>query len=513
VGAHEARAALTALLARLDPQQRAIAERSPFDGSLRVVAAAGSGKTTTVVAMLARLVWEKVLSPSQIVATTFTSKAAAELRERLVRVLPPGDLDVMRVGTFHGLALRALRRTEAGSARWDMSHCLDVGSGRKAEIPSGSLLWSKICGWAGPDGLPGTGAPGLNLGDDVEPRSFALAIDVARSFGGDDNEAAKRLRQVEEDNERMAGVVDAFDLYTACKQALGAFDFGDALAEYHAGLASGEIHDGAALVVVDEAQDNSTLNLDTARMLAQRGSLYLVGDVRQSIYGWRGAAPEFFQTADRTIKASTLEIPTNYRSARRIVAVGNAVAQGKDWALGDAAKAARTDDGTVTISGAEDPGEEAALVAQEISQSLAGGASADDFAVLCRTNAQAGVFEAALVSSKIPCAVAGGTPFFKRAAVLDVLGYIAIASGMDDFGALGRIVNKPKRMLGKKFVAAVQDYYNASTGLLNALSLAESTVAPRQRAAVREFRSLIGKLRSLPFKPTAEARRGRRGGR
>lgn len=490
--------AFKTLFAKLDSYQRAVAALNPAT-NVRVLAGAGAGKTTTLVAWVARLLHEGVFKPGEVIVTTFTRKASEELVSRLSTVVPAGALDpegkragTLRVGTFHSLALRSLRQADA--QKWNMSRCMDVDS-RGAGIPATGLLWSRICGWAGKDGLPGTGAPGLDL-EDVDARSYALAVEVCRSTG----ETGPALSALIRDAEREQGLrylLAAWQRFEESKQATGAWDFSDALTAWLTGLEAGTLTDGARLVIVDEAQDNDQRMLRIAQALTRKGVLALVGDVRQSIYGWRGAFPDMLAEADTRIHATTLVMPTNYRSVSKVVAAGNAVAAGQKWDVGAPAVPARAEEGLVTLTGSDTPAEEASRFAEEIATSVAGGRAYSDHAILVRTNALAGVAEAALVASQIPCVVVGGTPFFARKDVKDVLAYVSLSWGDDD-EALARIVNRPKRFLGAAFVEAVKRA--PGDDLLARIDAASGNLrGSSQRGAARSLAAFLGKLRKAEW--------------
>lgn len=507
-----ARAAHDALCARLDADQQRVAAWTPAAGNVRVVAAAGSGKTTTTVALVGRLLWSALLTAGEIIATTFTRKAADELVARLVAVIPPGAFDpsspgregTLRVGTFHALALQTLRRRDS---RWNMNRCLNGGS-RAAGVPTEAALWGKILGYAGPEGVPGLGVEGLGL-EEPDLKSYMLAVDCARSQGLRGTALAAELRRVERES-GLPFLVRAHETVERAKDSLSAFTFGDILSAYLDGLRDGSITDGARLVIVDEAQDNSAEQIEIAPLLAKNGSghVILVGDVRQAIYEWRGAAPELMQQADKGLGAATWEMTHNYRSVPAVVALGNRVSEGKAWSLGAASVAARTDAGHVTVSGYADPGSEAAGIARSIQSALDEGSKLTvdgrpQFAVLVRTNAAAGCIEAAMVSAKIPAVVVGGTPFFSRREVLDVLAYVKLASGANDMEAFGRIVNRPRRYLGKAFTAKVAAAGGARD-LLNAIDDATESLYPKQRGSARDLRVFISELRAAEWPTQVE---------
>lgn len=501
VPAHEAAANLDRALARLDADQATVAAWTPDAGNLRVVAAAGSGKTTTVVALVGRLLRDGQVAPGQLVATTFTSKAGKELAERIAKVVAPDVFGQLRVGTFHSLAIRALRAAGHPTIG-DFARCLD-GNRRAAGIPAASLLWTFILGWGD---VKGTSLRGIDIAD-ADAKAYGMAADLIRAHGHEPGsvEARKAALAVEESGLVRFG--EAWALFSEAKRQFGAWDFADALAVYRAGLTDGSIRDGAQVVIVDEAQDNNFVQLDTARLLSRQGRIILVGDVRQSIYEWRGAFPQLFATADVEIAADTAQVRQNYRSGRKIVELANRVADGKSWSIGDAQRPARDADGVVRALASADPADEADRIADEVEAALTDkGARADDFAVLGRTNASLAPIEAALVQRKIPCVVVGGTSFFARRDVKDALAYLALAQA-DDIESFERIVNRPKRFLGKAFVAQVRAAFVPGRSIADAVEAAGATVNRRQVEGVRELVSVLRALRAAEW--TADAAEGK----
>jgi superfamily I DNA/RNA helicase len=269
---------------------------------------------------------------------------------------------------------------------------------------------------------------------------YAQQVGILRSKGwSSTSEAAQAAIQALQGEKDRSGLYmgpfpalqDAWRLYERAKHGLDAYDFEDALYAYwQRGT------DGAGLVIVDEAQDNSWLQLDLARKLAQRGrgKLILVGDVRQAIYEFRGADPEIMQHADVTLNAATLEIPTNYRSGWQIVDVGNLVCENEPWSVGSPALASRKDpDGTtpsglVRIRGSGTLMEEARDTMREIRRLLDVSVPPSECAVLTRTNAETGPYEIAAILEKIPVLVLGARgSFFDRGLVKDITSLLLLA--------------------------------------------------------------------------------------
>lgn len=444
---HAAQRALEAHMARLDPDQRAVAALRPEHGNAQVLAGAGAGKTTATVAAVAGAVAEGV-DPESIAVVTFTRKGGDELRERLARLVPPGTMSRFRhVGTYDSMACRWLSRRDP--TLWDMARCIAV-PGRASGVPAAATLWEAILTGRA-EGVHGTGERGLEI-DNPEVGAYILAVDVARSVPASAAEIDARV-QAAEGALGLRRLYEAWSMFQRAKRALGAWDFLDARHAFYAALVAGEVA-GARWVLVDEAQDNTALDLACATGLAQRagGAVVLIGDVRQSIFEWRGADPEILATADRVLNARCLPMARNYRSGGRIVRAGNLIAAGQPWAVGPQSTVTRDLDGTLGITGHAEPMAAAMDVADAI---RAEGGDLTRHAILCRTNAAAGVYEAALLQAGVPCVVVGGSAFFSRREVKDALAYLTL-SEKDDVEALARAVRVPKTFLGRAFLDSVR---------------------------------------------------------
>jgi superfamily I DNA/RNA helicase len=269
--------ALADLLARLDADQQKVAAWTPADGNLRVVAAAGSGKTTTISALVGNLI-AKGVDPSRIVVTTFTAKAGHELKNRIKPVVPAPAYAALRIGTFHSLALRGVRSLNPGN--WQMRFNVDMpGKERAPDVPSGGILWRAITQFGT---VPGTLAQSLRV-PNADPPSYARAVDLFRSDMIDDpaslTPSVLRNRGV-----RLTEFAKAWQMYLDAKRALGAWDYADCLAQYRDALGIGVIPADADVVIVDEAQDNTQTQIEIARFLAgTNGRVILVGDGRQCV--------------------------------------------------------------------------------------------------------------------------------------------------------------------------------------------------------------------------------------
>lgn len=505
VSRHEA--ALRKSLAELDVNQRAAIKSGLSGGNCIWISGAGGGKTkvaTTFVGVLCH----KGQAPDRIIVNTFTRKAANELANRIEPLVAPHLFDHLRIGTTHSLALRKLRSIDR--SRWPMQRCLDL-PGRADGLPGAGWLWHMCVGFGK---IKGTDLDGLAVSGRIigcSSRVFMRAAELLRADGWSpprDGQPPKKdlLHVVKENLEAQVylNFLAAWRLYEEAKAQLAGWDFADCLEAYHRGLEDGTVADSADFVIVDEAQDYTKVQIETAKLLAKNGDgrIVFVGDNRQCIFQFRGAYPEAFQNAEAELAAARTDLPTNYRSGFGIVHLGNRVAHAQPWAMGAVSVPARTDPGEVKLwLVGETPEDEADLVAQNIAADIREGADPNDYAVLCRTNAMVGLFEAALVSRKIPVAVVGGQPFFAQKEVKDFLAYAALAR-RDGYKALTKIRNKPSRFLGSAFdreVASARVRMGKSAGLTLVIRAAAPALRGGSRRSATELADTIDKLRGLPW--------------
>ena len=486
VSAADLVAARIALNARLTPEQTAVASWRPGASNLRVVAAAGSGKTTTTVALVANLL-EAGVNPRTLVVTTFTSKAAAELVERLARVVTPANLEAMSVGTFHAIAGRALR----ASNRFPQARNCDSTQGRAKDVYGAGVLWSKALGT---ERIMALGdVYGIAAGMEAEGE-YPLAIEAECRSKGYKLGSPEALAACEATG--LPKLHEAWGLYEAQKRAQQSWDFSDLLEAFHAfsKTCSG------MTVIVDEAQDNSTLQIQIAQELGKRGgNVVLVGDVRQSIYEWRGAAPDLFLNADATMNAATLYLTANYRSGSAIVELGNAVAEGRTWSLGPAARAAKPMQGDVSVTGYSTPDDEARAVATEIALRAADGEKLSDFAILCRTRAQQGLFEAGLLTKRIPVAIVGGSSFFAGREWREYAALLSMVYGGATAMDAERVV-KATEGCGYWTARNVAQSMERGLSLTDALEdAADNARSARQRTPLLDLIRFLSTTAALPF--------------
>lgn len=481
-----------ALMTRLDPDQAAaVAQIRTRKGNLQCPAAAGSGKTLTIVAAVAALVHDGV-QESRIVVTTFTARAGEEMRQRLAQVLGARRAARVRVGTFHSIATKAVRAAQLPILS-DSTRNLDGDGARRAVgVPPANLLWSRILSYR--DLAELGNRPGLNIdlqSLDLSVSDYALAAGLLRGRGID--YAQTKAVRAAADAVELPQFWKAWSYYEEAKLSLEAFDFADVLAAYRDGLRSKVIHDGADVVIVDETQDNDEVQTDIAALLAGDNPLVVVGDEKQAIYTWRGASPTFFLDFAKRFNAQTAALCHNYRSVPPIVEMGNRVARGKAWSLGTEAVAVRPAPARPCINvlpESETPIAEGARVARHIRVALENGAAPEDFVVLARTNAVLGAYEVGFIRHRVPCVIIGGTGFFTKKETQAVLAYAALIAH-DSPTQLEKALEAPKRFLGARFMEEVRAEWTPGQSIVDVIR----RVAPRVRGRANALADDIERLR------------------
>jgi len=495
-----------------DPYQQAVIDDivGPFRHPLVVRAAAGSGKTGTVVRAYKRLVTEpkgakkRATHPLRIWVLSFSNAAAAEIRERIDAALTESNRPPLPraapIGTFHGLALRILR--EDDPSFWTMEKCVDV-AGIKSKIPSQrNIIWA-ILGWGRIKWL--NGAKGLNVPEEIEANEYLTAIGWMVGHGmSPDNAAARKAAQ-----DRFAHLPDlllAWSMYENVKQRLGVWDFSDALVRFSALLDRKDVDiRWPHYVIVDEAQDSNVVQFEIARKLAApRGKLVLVGDFWQAIYSWRGASPALFRDAAQHLEGAVdLPLSVNYRSGRKIVELsvgisGREVEARPHAPEGEVHLVPVGTDGTT-------PDATPNLMVDAIKAELDAGFEPKDVAVLLRTNAQLAVLEVKLHKRKVPVQVVGGT-FWKRREVQTFVSYATILE-RPTYNALVDVINRPTRYLGRAFVDDL--WNNASSGrsladAMRATNTAGARLGPNQIRSKNAFADWLDRMAQAPWANQAD---------
>lgn len=413
------------------------------EGAVLVLAGAGSGKTRVLTSRIAYILYKRLCSPSNILAITFTNKAAREMKERVENVL--GDTENMWICTIHSMCVRILRQYgEAGDVQPNFSIYSETERNNVIKKVFKELGY-----------------------DEKLLKSVKYHIGNAKMLGLDPDEYAVRCKH--EDNIRVA--CDVYERYNAYLSESNALDFDDLLVQTLRLLRGnaevrGYLADKFRYIHVDEFQDTNTVQYNIIRLLASKhGNLFAVGDDDQSIYGWRGAEIENILKFDRDYpQAKVYKLQRNYRSTKSILSLANTViAHNGTRRKKTLWTEAETGDMPAYVQ-SEDEKDEALFAAKTINAAVYAGGKYSDFAILMRINALTRSYEQEFGKYGIPYKVFGGFKFFERKEIKDILAYMRLVSNPYDNEAFNRIINVPRRGIGARTIE-VMEAYAAEKGL------------------------------------------------
>jgi DNA helicase-2/ATP-dependent DNA helicase PcrA len=413
-------------------------------GPLLVAAAAGCGKTLVLVRRIARLVSEGV-DPARILAVTFSVKAAREMNDRLDRLGCNG----VRVGTFHSLALQIVREEWPAFKQWT------IDDKDRFRICVKDAVSFKYMNW--------------KTADVTHLLSYIGRCKAAgaRTDASDTQalEIATRMYKARPCAGREPGLCrQAYETAEIVRRERMLLTFDDMLLEAWELLSRNEdLRERWALrwdhVLQDEVQDENHVQHELAAMLAKDHRSYMiVGDPAQSIFQFRGASPRMMLRFERDWSAPVIRMGRNYRSGDRIIEIANKSleAMPADTHLGVKLLSERGESGEVRAVVYEDFDAEGEGVTEKILESHEDGRLWSDHVVLFRTNAQSRGVEEALLSARAPYVVIGGTNFYDRREVKDLLAYLRVGEGRGEFDDVRRCINTPFRYLGKAFLDGLE---------------------------------------------------------
>lgn len=403
------------------------------EGPLLIMAGAGSGKTRVLTHRIAYLVIEKQVYPSKILAITFTNKAAREMRERIDGLLGNGTGERMWVSTFHSMCVRILRR--------DIDR---IGFNKNFSILDTSDQLTVIK----------NALKELNIDSKrFDPRSMLNAISSAKNecidvktYQQQVNEAnpyERTVAQVYENYQRRLRKNQSLDFDDLIMQTIRLFEEVPDVLEYY--------QNRFQYIHVDEYQDTNHSQYRLVKMLAKKfENICVVGDSDQSIYRWRGADIQNILSFEKDYpKAKVIMLEQNYRSTSRILQAANDVIKNNSSRYPKELRTDNEEGDKISVYRSYDEKQEAQYVVKTIQELMeTEHRQLDDFAILYRTNAQSRVMEEMLVKSNMGYTIVGGTKFYDRKEIKDLLAYLRLIANNDDDLSLARIINEPKRSIG-----------------------------------------------------------------
>ncbi|MGE5467184.1 MAG: UvrD-helicase domain-containing protein [Ignavibacteria bacterium] len=466
------------LISGLNPEQRAAVTLPPVHAL--ILAGAGSGKTRVLTTRIAWLLSTSQVTPSGILAVTFTNKAAKEMTARLAAMLPVNTRG-MWIGTFHGLCNRMLRAHYRDAGLPQLFQILDTGD-QLAAIKR--LLKS------------------LNVDDEkYPPRELQHFINAQKEQG-------LRSYAVEAWDDYTRKRTELYAAYEAQCQKEGVVDFAELLLRSYELLERNEAlrhhyQQRFRYVLVDEFQDTNVLQYKWLKLLTgPAATLFCVGDDDQSIYAFRGAEVGNMRDFEREYQVkNVIRLEQNYRSHGNILDAANAIIKNNEKRLG---KNLWTEAGAgepIRVYEASSDGEEARWIVEEVKALVKDGHSRAEIALLYRSNAQSRILEHSLFSAGIPYRVYGGLRFFERQEIKHALAYLRLIANQDDDTAFARVVNFPVRGIGARTLENLADAAKAA-GTSQFAAIAQ--VAGKGGVALAAFAALIAKMREAIHLPLPE---------
>ena len=466
----------------INPAQREAVDKT--EGPVLILAGAGSGKTRVLTTRIGHLIEDIGVKPANILAITFTNKAANEMRERVEETLE-SDASDMWISTFHSCCVRILRK--------DINR---IGYNRSFVIydSADQVTLVKDC------------LKELNLNDKVfEPKMIISTISGAKDKLYD----PKQFKAMHMNDNRMSKIADVYALYQDRLKRNSALDFDDLIFKTVELLKSDKevldyYRNRFKYIMVDEYQDTSKAQYELIKILAkEHQNICVVGDDDQSIYGWRGAdirnILEFEKDYD---DVHVVKLEQNYRSTQIILDAANTVISNNIERKRKRLWSEKKDGELIKIQVAQDEIEESDFVADMIAKiSREQNRSYKDFAVLYRANAQSRSVEDALNRSQIPYNIYGGTKFYERKEIKDLIAYLRVIQNPQDDISIKRIINVPRRGIGLRTIEKIEDRASLKQESIYSVLIdieTNSEISTKARNSISEFvDNVIGTLRTM----------------
>lgn len=448
------------------------------EGPLLILAGAGSGKTTVLVNRIAYILQSELCKPWQILAITFTNKAAGELKERICNAVPEGGSDIW-AATFHSTCARILRRY--GDRIGFTSHFTVYGTDDQKKLVKDILKQ-------------------LNYDEKMLPVKRVLnEISKAKDEMLTPQEMLKRAGY---DNLKQS-VAKVYEIYQSRLKTADAMDFDDMLCKtvelFQKCPDILEFYQNQfKYIMVDEYQDTNKVQYKFVSMLAAKyGNICVVGDDDQSIYKFRGATIENILSFENTFKgAKMIRLEQNYRSTQNILNAANGVISNNTMRKGKTLWTENAVGDKIEVHTSDSERDEAQFIAKTILDGVADGRKFSDFAILYRMNAQSNSIEQALSRSGIPHRVIGGRRFYDREEIRDMIAYLQVINNPHDDVRLGRIINVPKRGIG---ATTLEKASEIAAGLGESIYsvIKDADVYPQLSRAATKLKSFVALIDGL----------------
>lgn len=466
----------------LNPAQREAVEQT--EGPILILAGAGSGKTRVLTTRIGYLMKEKKVKAENILAITFTNKAANEMRERVDETLNDEDTSAMWITTFHSCCVRILRKS-----------INKIGYNRSFVIydSSDQITLVKDC------------LRELNFSEKaMDPKYIISVISNAK----DKLISPKQFRERYKNDFSKSKIADVYALYQDRLKRNSALDFDDLISKTVELFKEHEdvlefYRNRFRYIMVDEYQDTSRAQYELVKLLAKgHQNICVVGDDDQSIYGWRGADIRNILEFERDYDdVHVIKLEQNYRSTQIILDAANCLIKNNIERKRKKLWSEKKEGELIKIQLAETEVDEAEFVANTISTMVRmGERQYRDFAVLYRANAQARPVEDALNRAQIPYNIYGGTKFYERKEIKDMVAYLRVIQNPQDDISLKRIINVPRRGIGLRTIEKIEDRASLKEESLYSVLIdidGNSDISRKAKASINGFVDIMSTFRSL----------------
>lgn len=442
------------------------------EGPLLILAGAGSGKTTVLVNRISYILRSGLCKPWNILAITFTNKAAGELKERICNTVPEGGADIW-AATFHSTCARILRRY--GDRLGYSSHFTVYATDDQKRLVKEIMKQLQI--------------------DEKQLPVRSVLSDISKAK--DKMLTPQQMKKDAEYDSRKVFVAKIYEIYQSRLKTADAMDFDDLLCKAVELFEQepeilGFYQNQFKYIMVDEYQDTNKVQYKFVSMLAQKyGNICVVGDDDQSIYKFRGATIENILSFEKTFSgARVIRLEQNYRSTQNILDAANGVISNNTIRKGKTLWTENPKGEKINIHTCDSERDEAAFVTKTIMDGVADGRKYSDFAILYRTNAQSNAIEQSLSRSGIPHRIIGGHRFYDREEIRDMVAYLQVINNPHDDIRLSRIINVPKRSIGARTVAVAAEI---ASGLGESIYtvIKDADAYPQLSRAVSKLREFV----------------------
>ncbi len=451
-----------------------------IDGPLLIVAGAGSGKTKVLTSRIANIIKEKKAFPNQILAVTFTNKAAKEMQNRVSNILGSGATGLSWLGTFHSICAKLLRK-HAPAVNLNSNFTI-------IDTDDQIRLIKNICK-----------AENIDV-KQISPRYILAIIDRWKNKGYYPNEVLINHKDIFEKT-----ILPIYKIYQQKLVELNSCDFGDLILHVVKILEKNSdikkiYSKNFKYILVDEYQDTNFIQSKWLNLLVgDNNNICCVGDDDQSIYSWRGAEIKNFLEFDKVYKnTKVIRLEENYRSTQNILSVASDLIANNQNRIGKTLKTSMEEGDLIKLSCFKNGKDEAIGISDEV-EKIKKNYSLNNISILVRAIFQTREFEERFLKIGLPYRILGGTKFYERAEIKDCVAYLRLIHQDKDDLAFERIVNNPKRAIGESTIKNIHEYSKKNSTCLETSSkrmIEENLIKPKAKIGLNLFLNLLVKWRN-----------------